>query len=566
MTDDYTRLYTYQAAKYADDVLDGTIPANKFIKQACQRFVNDLERDDIYFDQEDIERWFNKIRHMPHIKGPLAGRGESFTPKPEQIFEIANIIGWKVTATGRRRFREAYIEKPRKNGKSFEMSPLAIGFLCWDRYKDPATGEYIYEHGAEVYCGATSREQARKVFDPCRSMVSRSPELMEKYGLEVLKNVITATYTESKMEVLKANPADGDNPSAVICDEYHEHVSNDLVETMSTGMDTRAQPIIIYITTAGSDMGGPCYEKRQECIDILNGVIEDDTVFAMIYTIDNPEQWDTMEAFKLANPNWDMMNLVNIETKIKQARRNAAHQNAYKTKHLNIWVGASVAFFNMISYQACRRKSFNEKKYAGMDAFVGLDLNTKSDFASMAVIIPPQPGTKKYIGFCRHYLPQETIDSRPRYTSWWKQGWVTATPGCRTDYAYIEQDLLELCNTYNVIEVPYDDFQANYVSTRMMDEGVNMVEHGKKVQHLNEPMREFEAIIAEKKIIFSYDPVLLWMMGNVMNKPNPKGNFFPTKEREANKIDGAVAMLMAFSRAWFYEDNSLPDDYELTVV
>lgn len=549
-------LYSDIAFQYADDILTGKIPACKYVKQACQRFGKMLERwetiGDIYLDVAEVERWLKKITQFPHIKGKLAGT--LFDPKPFQVFIVANIIGWKRTDTGKRLFREAYIAVPRKNGKSFMMAPLAIGFLCWDQYTDPS-GKVITEKGAEVFCGATSKDQARKVFEPAKDIIESTPDLQSKYRLETFKSSIVSISSKGKLQPLKAKPADGDFPSAVINDEYHEHTSNDLVETMRRGMLAREQGIIIHITTAGDDLGGPCFEKHQEIIDILAGTIEDDSIFGIIYTIDDPEQWDTIEAFKTANPNWELMDLVAVEQDINQAKRSARMQNSYKTKNLNIWVGSKEAYFNILSVQKCRHKSLELKNFVGNDAFIGLDLNTKEDIASVGIIIPPQ-NSNKWTAFCKHYLPEETIKNNRAYQGWYKKGWLTKTPGERTDYSYIEQDIMDLCKMLNVQEIPYDPYNATNTSIRLMDEGLPMVEYAQNMKNLSEPTKEFETVIAQNKIQFTMDPVLFWMFGNVVVWRDQMNNVKPVKENKNSKkkIDGVVALIIAFARAWIVKE------------
>lgn len=555
------------AYQYANDVLDGVVPACRYVKQACDRFFKFGEREDMFFDTFDVERWLNKIHHFPHIKGKYAG--QPFKPKPFQVFIIANIVGWKWRATGKRVFREVYIEVPRKNGKSFTAAPLAIGFLTWDQYKIPDWSkpwdewQIVREHGAEVFCGATSKDQARKVFDPAKSIINKSPDLMEKYNIDTYKNIVISNETESKMEILKATPGDGDNPSAVIVDEYHEHTSDDLVETMQTGMGAREQPITIYITTAGDDMGGPCYEKRQEVVDILAGTLEDESIFGIIYTVDDEKNWDTIEAFKMANPNWDLMDLVAVEQDIKQARRSARKQNAYKTKKLNIWVGSKEAYFNILKVQACRKKKLKIEQFAGKTAFIGLDLNTKDDIASIGVIIPPHEGCEKTTGFCKHYLPEETIKANKRYMAWYKQGWLTSTPGERTDYRFIEDDIRKLCKLLDVKEIPYDPFNATDLVNRMMDDDLPMIEYGQTMKNLSEPTKEFEAIISTLDFQTDFDPVLLWMFGNTVVYKDQMGNVKPVKENKNSqkKIDGVVALIIGYARAMFHEDQGSLDEF-----
>jgi len=251
--------YWQRAANYADRVLSGEQPACEYVKSACKRFIRDLERDDLE-PHEDGDRWCRFLEKLPHVKGRWAAKSEKFALSDWQVFCTVNIYGWKWKATGKRRFREAYIEVPRKNGKSFWVSGLGVAHLTIDQ-----------EFGAEVYCGATSEKQAWEVFRPAKQICERSPALRRKYGVEVNAKTLNVLADASRFEPVIGNPGDGASPSCGIADEFHEHKNSDLVDTFVTGMGAREQPMMLYITTAGADMGGPCYAKRADVIQILSG-------------------------------------------------------------------------------------------------------------------------------------------------------------------------------------------------------------------------------------------------------------------------------------------------------
>ena len=521
--------FCVRAVKYADGVIGGTIPACQYVRQACQRFVDDLKRKDIHLNQATAEMWCEKLEKLPQVKGKW--RGQLLKLSEWQIFCTVNIFGWE--KNGKRRFRDVYIEVPRKNGKSFWVAGMGIGMLTWEE-----------EPGAEVYCGATSEEQAWYVFGPAKDVCNQLPKLKKKYGVSVNAKAITILGNNSVFKPIIGNPGDGGNPSCGIADEFHEHKTSDLVDTLKTGMGSRKQPLMLSITTAGSDMGGPCYEKRSDTIKILSGAVEDESVFGIIYTIDEEDDWDTTEAQIKANPNYGIsVDADFLNGELAQARRSATKQVAYKTKHLNQWVGAKLAWMNMLAFQACR-KDMQIDDLKGERCIIGIDLASKTDIASMAILFPD---TKKV--FVKHYLPEETILNNARYKAWHTEGWITSTPGNVIDFGYIEDDLKELKSAYEIIEVPYDPFQATQFSTRMVEEGFPMIEVGATVRNFSEPMKELEGWILEKQVTFEKDPVLMWMFGNVVAKLDKKDNIFPDKEREANKIDGVVALIMAVNRS-----------------
>lgn len=546
--------YIAAATRYANSVVSGKTPACNYVKLACKRYLNDKKRKDLIL-HDDANRWCSFLERLPHVKGKWAAKKEKLKLSSWQIFCTVNIYGFKWKKTGLRRFRDAYIEVPRKNGKTFFISGLGLGHLTID-------GEF----GAEVYCGATSEKQAFEVFRPAKQICERTPALREKFGIEVNAKTLAIHSNGSKFEPVIGDPGDGSSPSCAITDEFHEHKTSDQVDTMETGMGAREQPLGLKITTAGSDIGGPCYEKRDDVIKILTGAVDDDYQFGIIYTLDDDdlENWDTVEAQKKANPNYGIsVDADFLKGQLAQAKRSAAKQTAYKTKHLNMWVGAKLAWMNMLAYQACRKKTLDISKFKGQRCFVAIDLASKIDIASMAVVFPPKGNRKKYAVFVKHYIPEDVVleGGNTRYKAWQAAGHFEVTPGNVIDYGYIEEDLKELKSKFEIIEVPYDPFQATQFSTRMTDEGMPMVEVGATVRNFSEPMKELEALILKKDIEFTHCPILMWMFGNVVAKVDKKDNIFPNKERPENKIDGVVAIIMAMNRIIAHKASGTLDEY-----
>ena len=536
--------YVSVAGKYADAVVKGEISACLYVKQACQRFIDDLDRKDIELNRDIANKWCSFLERIPHVKGKWASKHEKLTLSPWQVFCTVNIFGWYVGQF--RRFRDVYIEVPRKNGKTFYIAGIGIGMLTIDG-----------EHGAEVYCGATSELQAWEVFRPARQICEQLPGLRDKFGIEVNAKTIIRMEDLSRFTPVIGNPGDGASPSCGIADEFHEHKTSDLIDTFQTGMGSRDQPLLLQITTAGADMGGPCYTKRDDVIKILSKAVDDDRIFGIIYTLDEGDEWDTVEAQIKANPNYGIsVNADFLEGQLKQARRSPSKQAAYKTKHLNMWVGAKAAWMNMLAFQACRKKLLNIDDFKGRPCYIGIDLASKIDIASMAVLFPPDGNDSKYSAFIKHYLPEDTIDDVSRYQGFHAGGWLTSTPGNVTDFQYIEEDLKVFKSSYEVVEIPYDPFQATQFSTRMMAEGFPMVEYGATVKNFSEPMKQLEALILKKDIQFEMDPVLMWMFGNVTARLDLKDNIFPNKERPENKIDGVIALIMALSRTMPTEERN----------
>lgn len=548
--------YAGRAADYADAVLAGTVPACEFVKSACRRFIKDIDRDDMYLS-EDGERWCKFIERLPHVKGKWAAQAQTMSLSDWQVFVVVNLYGWKWKRNDRRRFREGYVEVPRKNGKTFLVAGLGLGHLCID-------GEF----GAEVYCGATTEAQAWEVFRPARQICERSPAIRDRFGVEVNAKTLHIPDNGSRFAPVIGDPGDGASPSAGIADEFHEHKTSNLVETFVTGMGAREQPMMIYITTAGSDMGGPCYAKRGDVINILRGAVEDDAIFGIIFGIDEDDRWDTIEAQVKANPNYGIsVDPEFLSGQLAQAKRSAAKQNAYRTKHLNQWVGAKTAWMNMLAFQAMRRKALKLDDLSGRRAFVAVDLASKEDVACLAILVETDDG--KFAAFVKHYLPEDRIleGGFTRYKEWHAGGWITATPGNVLDYEAIEADLELLKSQFEIVDVAYDPFQATQFATRMMDRGFPMIEFGATVRNFSEPMKQLHAWVISKRVQFEYDPVLMWMFGNVVARVDAKDNIFPRKDNEESKIDGPVALIMCVGRYLFNQpERNIYDEIDLDSV
>ncbi|HEX9813299.1 MAG TPA: terminase large subunit, partial [Burkholderiales bacterium] len=317
--------YASIATQYARDVVDGQILACKWVRLACARHLRDLERDaagwrytwnpelktadeldehgNVVHDgklHRPADRWCHLIELLPHIKGEWAARRERIRLEPWEVFFVASIFGWIDRETNRRRIRVADLFVPRKNSKSTLAAAIGLGMLTID-------GEF----GAEVYTGATSEGQAREVFDPARLMAEQSPDFRSLFGVLVRASSITIPSKNCKFEPIIGKPGDGASPSCAIIDEYHEHPTEDLYDTMRTGMGARAQALTLVITTAGDDIAGPCYTHQEELQQILEGVIEDEQRFGVIYTLDvdddgKLEDWTTPEALVKANPNFNV--------------------------------------------------------------------------------------------------------------------------------------------------------------------------------------------------------------------------------------------------------------------
>lgn len=541
-----------KANQFARRVVAGKIPACRYVKLACQRHLDDLVASrkasfKYRFDASKAERKLRLIQLMPHTKGEWAFKRQLVTLEPWQLFGLACTFGWVRKISGLRRFRISYWEVPRKNGKSVVAAGVGISMFVLDD-----------EFGAEVYSGATTEKQAWEVFRPARLMIKRSPLLMEAAGIEVNASNINRPEDGSRFEPIIGNPGDGASPSCAIVDEYHEHDTAVLFETMLTGMGARRQPLMFVITTAGANIEGPCFDLRAEVIAMLEGTVPDDELFGWIFTIDEGDDWTDPKVLAKANPNIGVsVHADYLESQQGRAKKNASFQNTFKTKHLNIWVSARSPYFNMEDWKACEDASLRMEDFEGQECRMALDLASQVDICARVNLFHRWMDEKIHY-YClapRFYLPEATVQNGTerkvveRWQRWVNKGLITACDGAEVDFNQVQRDILEDAKRVAVLEVPHDPFGAFQMAKNLQEEGLLPVKIPQQVQHLSPAMKELDAAIRAGRFHHDGNAVLSWMMGNVTAKPDANDNVFPRKEKAENKIDGPVALIMAVGRA-----------------
>lgn len=539
------------ANKYIEQVLSGEVPACEWVRLACQRQLDDLAKQgaegwEYRFDDDKASRVCNFVENLKHAKGKWAGK--LIKLERWQKFIITTVFGWVNILSGYRRFNSVYTEVPRKNAKSTLTAAIALYMLVADG-----------EEGAEVYSAATTKDQAKIVFNAGKNMAKKSPDLRSHYGVEVGAHNIHVLETASKFEALSAEGStlDGLNTHFGSNDELHAHKTRVVYDVIETSTGSRTQSIIWNITTAGTNRAGICYELRTDLIKILQGLFKDESIFGIIYTIDKEDDWTKPESWVKANPNWDVSVFPGkIEQLAGKAIRTSTAQNNFKTKHLNVWVNADTAWMNMIDWDKCADESLKLEDFAGKTCFMGLDLASKIDLASLALLFPDGEG---YALFVKHYLPEDMVKAgnhatTAHYDGWAKDGLIELTPGNMIDQDYIKADLIQFLERFDVQEIAFDPWQAAKLSTELGNEGAVMVEIRPSVQNFSDPMKMFEALVISGKIRHNGCPVMTWMVSNVVAHMDKKDNIYPNKEKPENKIDGVVAMLMAMNRGNHFLD------------
>lgn len=531
-----THPHCRRATKYAKDIVAGKIPVCRLTILACKRFLADLEAKRWKLNRDRAERACEFVELMPHVKGKWAG--QPLILEPWQSFIFVNLFGWE-NAQGLRRFRRAYIRVPRKNGKSCIAAPVGLLMLTVES-----------EPGAEVYCGATSEAQADEVFRPAKAMAERARGFKSTFGLTIAASSIFREDGLSFFKKLIGKPGEGQSPHCAIHDEFHEHKTSEQVDSMDTGMGARQEPLQFIITTSGFDTSSPCKELDDYAAKVVAGDFENEQFFTLAYGIDDSDDWTDFEVWKKANPNFGVsVSEEYLRGKLAEAIQRTSLQNTVKTKHLNCWVNAGAGWINMVKWNANVDEGLELERFEGCKAWIGIDLASKIDLTAMMILIRHEDA---WYLFGRYYLPQDTIDLKgnEHYQRWQMEGWLTGTPGARTDYAYLEEDLLKIYGSMQVQEVVYDPREAEYLMQSIREQvSCPIVEMTQSAAALSEPMKEFEGEICAGKLFHNGDPVLQWAAGNVVLKESRNKLYYPAKQNVQSKIDPIVAAVMAMARA-----------------
>ncbi|KQN37016.1 terminase [Sphingomonas sp. Leaf407] len=556
------RDYPAIAKQYAADVVSGKIAAGKSIRLQCKRFLDELTKAGMglfpyRFDDDRAARPCRFIEKLPHTKGEWARQKKRLSLEPWQIWNIAVVFGWlhrDGPQKDTRRFRRWFLIVPRKNGKSAIAAGVGLYMLCADQ-----------EFGAEVYSGATNEKQAGEVFRPARLIVDRTKPLRDRFRIQLLAKTLLRPDDGSKFETIVGDPGDGQSPSCSIHDEYHEHSDDGQVDTMLTGMGARTQPLQFLITTAGENLAGPCYAMILEQRERLAGIghnggppLDDDTFFAE-YTLDEDDDWRTEKALRKANPNIGIsVSLEYLLARQRDAISTPRKRGIFKTKHLNMWVAAKAAFFDIEKWRKCVDRTipvrFAEaaelERFVGRRCIIGLDLASKIDIAAMEFLFPPI-GSKAtvddpYIRLGRYFLPSKAVEDVSAYQGWDADGLLDVSASSDIiDFEEIEIALDQARDLFDVQTIAYDPAQATMLVNRMVKKGAPMLEFRQSVFTLSEPMKQLDAFTRAGHIAHAGCPVMEWEMNNVIASPDAMDNVRPRKPRNEAKIDNPVALIIA---------------------
>lgn len=583
------------ALKYANDVISGAIVAGKLVKLAAKRFLRDLKNGHergLFFDKVAAQHVVDFFGFLRHSKGEWgANGGQTFVLSPWQVFILANIFGWK-RADGTRRFREAYVEVARKNGKSTFVAGIGLYMLLADG-----------EPGAEVYSAATKKDQAKIVFDEAVRMRAKSPFLSNR--IQAPRGNLHVLDTNSKFEPLSSddNTLDGLNGHCFLIDELHAHPDRKLYDVLRESSASRRQPLVFAITTAGYNRDGICYKQREIGENILVGnttAEKGDSLFAYIACMDEkdaqgkPLDWADERNWAMANPNL----YVSVKIDFLREARNRAQQdptalNSFLRKHLDVWTSQDVRWMPPAKWAACNSagplirpqdlRLEALKKLVGRLCYAGLDLSSKIDLSAFVLIFPPikrvvewrikpqtpqekqqrkpveqteivvQEEDPQWYVVPYFFVPADNVQERVTkdkvaYDVWVREGFIQTTKGNAIDQQVIRAVINDAKGKYDIQEIGFDSWNATQLANDLKEDGLKLMEVRQGYKTMSEPMKELMALVLGRKLEHFGNPVLTWNAGNVAAEQDPAGNIKPDKEHSKEKIDGIVALIMALHR------------------
>ena len=525
----------HPAETYAQQVRTGNILTCEFVQLAVDRYYRDMDNaldKGWYFDRKAAQRAISFIERLKHTKGQWAGL--RFKLEPWQQFIIWNIFGWKM-ADGTRRFRYAYVEIARKNGKTALSAGIGLYMLFADGESRP-----------EVYSAATVKDQARICFSDAVEIVKATD--LKNY-LTPYRNSIVYELKGGMMKPLSSDYGthDGLNPSCGIIDEFHAHKDSGMFDVIKSAFGARKQPLMFIITTAGFNKAGACYAYRDNVIKILRGINEDDTLFGIIYTMDANEDWDNPQMWIKSNPNLGVSLFPNyLEDQVNDAKNRPEAVRNVMTKNVNLWVDAEKTWILDDAWMKCVGTTEIED-LRGCECWGGLDLSNVSDITAFVLIFHENDKFQLLPFF---WIPEEKMLEKIRkeninYDLWVKAGFVKVTSGNVLDYEFVKADILQIVEIYDLQSSAYDRWNSSQTIIDLQNEGMECNPFGQGYGSMSAPSKEFEKLVLSEKIEHFGNPVLRWMLSSTLIKTDPAGNIKPDKEKSVQKIDGIVASIMA---------------------
>ena len=557
---------TDPATLYALDVIEGRLVTGKLERLACQRHLNDLERQGTdgfpyIFDETKSQRIYNWFRYCRHVEGPLAGQPISL--EPFQAFFLGVLFGWVHKETGLRRFEKAYIQMARKNAKTTILAGVALYLMTGDGEYNPA-----------VYCAAVDRSQARLMYESAMAMAESSRDIARRLNIRNYR--ISHRTRRGKMMALSKDTRnkDGLNPSGAIIDEYHAHPTSEIYDLIWSAWGQRAQALMVIITTAGFDFEAPCYREYEYCKAILDGSIENDRYFVAIYQLDEGDDEHDLD-------NWIKANPLRAATPEGLERLKQQHDEAFgsrdpskirtwRVKNLNVWLHAGEDSYMGEYLEEWDKAAIPREDFLALTrgklSTKGVDMSLRMDLTAVGDLFILDD---ERIAVSAHgFMPEDTVrlheqSDKLDYRQYAADGWLTITPGAVTDDNRIQDYILdtELENEWQIHEICFDPYNATHLASSLIEAGYTCIAIRQGKQTLGEPTKLFRELVASGKIVHDGSPLLRWCIANAVQREDRNENILISKPNKssAKRIDLLAAILNALVRKQSLQDAAPPD-------
>lgn len=542
--------------KYIRQVQTKEFVTGKFERLAIKRTVSDLKKQNTkkfpyWFDENEAAVVVLFVQTLFIVYAEKTQKEVEL--QPFQAFILAQLFGWKKKGTNRRRFRKAYIEIARKNGKSFFAGAVGLYMQLMDD-----------EYSPEIYSAALKRDQAKKVYNSALELLkaarkySKKMKSMTKISVGANTMKIVSTHNSGLFIPLgnDANSEEGSNPHCGIIDEYHLHTSNVMLSMLETGMVQRDNPLLLIITTAGHNTALPCYPYRENLKGILTGESILENTFVIIYSLDKEDDWEDEKNWRKANPSLGSVLEIDAlrEEYNKTFIEGESKTREFKVKQLNMWVTGADSWITDTQWKKCAKK-FDKEKLLGRICYGGLDLAAIRDMTALAFIFPPMEEGEKWRLIVKYFVPNAALVNPKRnhgliqYRQWAEDGWLTVTDGNVQDYDVIKKEILEANEKYELARIGFDKYKSYKLVTELQEHGIEMNPVPQTFLGLSEPMKHIEGIVYSKESEFEHDdnPITNWMLGNVAVMIDGNENMKIDRKNKKDKIDGIAAMIDAMN-------------------
>lgn len=530
--------------QYARDVVDGRVVAGKPVRQACERHLRDLEDGPsrgLTWDLRKVQHVLGFFAALKLADGEHAG--QPFELQPWQAFIIGSLFGWQ-NVDGYRRFRTAYVEIGKGNGKTPMAAALGL-------YMTIADGE----HGAECYSAAVGRDQAAITFRDAVRFRQASPALTVSTVEHTANIAFPRLHSYFRPISSEGRGLDGKRVHYAGIDELHEHPSSIVVDKMRAGTKGRRQALIFEITNSGYDRNSVCWHHHDYSLKVLDGTFENDNWFAYVCALDEGDNWMQDEScWVKANPNLGVsIRLDYLRELVAEAREMPSKQNIVARLNFCVWTEQATRWLPIDRWDACDER-FHADDLVGRECFGGLDLSTVNDLTALAWVFPPAEPGERWKVLMRYWVPRENIARRVRrdrvpYDLWVQRGLIEATDGNVVDYDVIRERVMQDCERYRVREIAIDRWNATQIATQLQNEGLTVAMFGQGFASMSAPAKELEKLVEGRELAHNGCPVLRWMAGNCAVAQDPAGNIKPDKSKSTERIDGIAALIMALGRA-----------------